>query len=226
MSGGRGELVLAARRVRVRRAALQDPPQLLLVLRTAAAADFGQEPVHVRGSRRGDGVSPAALAHLLSLLNNGNKWRALPILYIKSYEVQVPPSLFTKPIYLFLMQTLIQIDKTSQCSFYKGGYLLLSNGPIGYPSHSLSLSVSSESSIQGSEEGLDSNEWPLLSFFPPFFPDISTPLWRWRRAISWEQQVAGAAAAPPSRKAQSSRKCRTSWSLSRRSPPSSCNGRG
>ena len=111
MSGGRGELVLAARRVRVGRAALQDPPQLLLVLRTAAAADFGQEPVHVRGGRRGDGVSPAALAHLLSLLNNGNKWRALPILYIKSYEVQVPPSLFTKPIYLFLMQTLIQRDK-------------------------------------------------------------------------------------------------------------------
>ena len=81
------------------------------------------------------------------------------------------------------------------------------------------LPLSLESSIQAGEV-LVSNEWPL---FLPSFPDISTLLWSWKRATFWMgQQVAEEGAARPSRKAQSSRKCRTWWNPSRRSPQSSC----
>ena len=79
LSSSRGEP-----RVGVRRAALQDPLQLLLVLlpllRPVAATAVGQQPVHIGGGRRGDGVTDATLARLLSLLMNASLARGGPIL--------------------------------------------------------------------------------------------------------------------------------------------------
>ena len=53
----------------------------------STAAVIGQEPVHVRGGRRGDGVSAPALAHLLlSLLGFQltSGWREQSLMHVPS----------------------------------------------------------------------------------------------------------------------------------------------